>query len=405
MSDKKRQCVFCGRPPTDKNREHILPMWLLEMTGDPRRTVTMAIDPQTGDAIKFAWQALVMPACEACNLRYAELEGLVKPIVISLLERRPIDSHAATVLLDWLDKVRICLWLNQVILQKTRDTIDPHLHVNNRIRSKDRMLYVYTIEGASDGLNGNGIESVVFQHQPSCFALRINDIILFNASSDFAFSEGCGFWHPEKTKAFVDGPHMGQVAFEGYLMTRKLRHPIVADFPLLKAAIRLYQPIAQRHPAGGFFGPLGQNESYHVTHMLEPDHGLGIIFQQFDDVTRPIYDRHELLHFEDVDGATSGNVGDIIAQTYRFQTYLWRHMKVLSGSPAAVARAEQMGRILAQTNEARAVLSSQGRRAEQGQDAVTIALRDALAAAEVGVPKDAAKSGPPPGEARPLLEP
>ena len=383
MSDKKRQCVFCGRPPTDKNREHILPMWLLEMTGDPRRTVTMAIDPQTGNAIQFAWQALVMPACEACNLKYAELEGMVKPIVVSLLERRPIHSLAATVLLDWLDKVRICLWLNQVTLQKTGAIIAPHLYVNNRIRAKDRLLHVYTIASHERGLNGHGIESLVFQHQPSCFALRINDIILFNASSDFAFSEGCGFWHPEKTMAFVDGPHIGQVAFEGYRMTRKLRHPIVDDFPLLKAAIRLYQPIAQRHPAGGFFGPLGQNESYHVTHMLERDQGLGIIFQQFDDVTRPIYDRHELLPFEDVDGETNGNVGDIVAQTYRFQTYLWHHRKELSGSPAAVARAEQMGSILGQANEARAVLSAVGRRSDQGQDAVTIALRDAFDAAKV----------------------
>ena len=116
-SEIRRQCVFCGQPATEKNREHILPQWLLELTGDPSRVVTMAINPQSGEQIKFAWSALVMPACQACNEKYGKLEEAVKPIVLSLLDRKPMTSRHAFVLLDWLDKVRICLWLNQTILQ------------------------------------------------------------------------------------------------------------------------------------------------------------------------------------------------------------------------------------------------------------------------------------------------
>ena len=132
---------------TEKNREHILPQWLLELTGDPSRVVTMAINPQSGEQIKFAWSALVMPACQACNEKYGKLEDAVKPIVLSLLDRKPMTSRHAFVLLDWLDKVRICLWLNQTILQGNIETINPHLYVDNRIGRKDRLLYLYTLDG------------------------------------------------------------------------------------------------------------------------------------------------------------------------------------------------------------------------------------------------------------------
>ncbi|MBZ7921465.1 hypothetical protein LAC81_06645 [Ensifer adhaerens] len=381
QSVKKRQCVFCGQPPANKNREHIVPKWLLELTGDPSRVVTMAIDPQSGKPIRFSWSALVMPACEACNLEYSALEAAVKPIVLALLDRQPITSSEAFVLLDWLDKVRICLWLHQIIMQGTTETIDPHLHVGNRIGTKDRLLYLYTLDGKEKGLNAFGIESLIFQHQPSCFALRVNDIILFNASSDYAFSRSCGFWHPERVERYIDGEFAGQVAFIGYAMTRKIAHPIL-DYPLAKAALRIVQPIAQRGTGGEFLGPLRQNESYHLSHMSDRTRGAGVIFQQLDDEVRPIFDLDAPLIFEDVDASHNGNAGDIVAQVYRLQTYLFQNGGTPVGSEPAIAHARSMSNIMEMTNEARAVLTERGQTSENGEDFVTNAFRDAMAAAK-----------------------
>lgn len=377
---KQRQCVFCGKPPKNKNREHILPRWLLELTGDPTRKVTMAIDPDTGNPIEFAWSALVMPACQECNNEYSRLEDRVKGIVQVLLNRSPITSRQAFDLLDWLDKVRVCLWLNQRILQKNVAGIDPHLFVGNRIGAKDRLLFVYTLTGNGKGLNAFGIESLVFQHQPSCFALRINDIILFNASADYAFSAGCGFWHPERMETMVDGEFAGQVRFTNYKMPRKVSHPLVR-FPLLKAALRLVQPIAQRGTDGQFLGPLRQNESYHLTHMSEPSKGAGIIFRQFDDRTAPIYDLDAPMAYDEVVG-DHGTAGEIRAQTYRLQTDLFRGAGVLTGSEAAVAHARSMQNILAQTNEMRATMIERDFPSNGGPDYTAIAFRDAMNAAK-----------------------
>ncbi|MER9967543.1 hypothetical protein [Mesorhizobium sp. M0060] len=380
-SFKRRQCVFCGQPATNKNREHVLPKWLLELTGDPSRVVTMAINPESGEPIKFAWSALVMPACKACNSEYGALEETVKPIVLALLDRRPITSRQAFALLDWLDKVRVCLWLSQIILQSTMETIDPHLHVGNRIGKKDRLLYLYTIDGSGKGLNGFGIDSLIFQHHPSSFALRVNDIILFNASSDYAFSRGCGFWHPERVERYIDGEFAGLVGFLGDAMTRKIAHPVV-DYPLLKAALRIVQPIAQRGGGGEFLGPLRQNESYHLNHMSNPSRGAGIIFRQLDDRVLPIYDPDARLEFESVDPVTNGNVGEIVAQVYRFQVHLLQKAGEPVGIEAAIAHAESMSNIMAMTNEMRAMLVETGRTSDQGPDYVARAFRDAMAAAK-----------------------
>lgn len=340
----------------------------------------MAFNPQTGEPIKFSWSALVMPACEACNGEYSVLEATVKPIVQSLLHRKPITSSQTFVLLDWLDKVRICLWLNQLVMQKSVETIDPHLHVGNRIGTKDRLLYLYTLGGRGEGLNAFGIESLVFQHQPSCFALRVNDIILFNASSDYAFSHACGFWNPQRVVRHIDGEFAGQVEFLDFAMTRKITHPIV-EYPLLKAALRVIQPIAQRRPDGEFFGPLRQNESYHLGHMSDPSRGAGIIFRQFDDRVFPVYDRDCPIGFEEVDPYRNGNAGDIVAQVYRFQVHLFCKGGQALGSAAAISHAETMTNILTMTNEMRAVLAERGQTSDEGQDYVARAYQEAMNAA------------------------
>ncbi|QJB40178.1 hypothetical protein HF324_20870 [Chitinophaga oryzae] len=32
-----KYCIFCGEQPQSKTKEHIIPKWLIEMTGDPNR--------------------------------------------------------------------------------------------------------------------------------------------------------------------------------------------------------------------------------------------------------------------------------------------------------------------------------------------------------------------------------
>ncbi|WP_455289434.1 hypothetical protein [Vibrio parahaemolyticus] len=56
---KKKYCVFCGEEPQNKNKEHVLPQWLLKMTGAPKRVVNFGYNYANEKEIKFDWSSFV----------------------------------------------------------------------------------------------------------------------------------------------------------------------------------------------------------------------------------------------------------------------------------------------------------------------------------------------------------
>src|ERR1035438_633033 len=83
MSASSKFCVFCGEAPESKNKEHIIPRWLLEMTGDPSRKVFLGIDhTRNPPSIRsFAFDAFTFPACKGCNEGFSEFESSAKAII------------------------------------------------------------------------------------------------------------------------------------------------------------------------------------------------------------------------------------------------------------------------------------------------------------------------------------
>ncbi|MBE6918008.1 MAG: hypothetical protein E7470_08950 [Ruminococcaceae bacterium] len=39
-----KKCIFCGEPISEKSREHVIPQWLIEMTGEKKRIAAIGID-------------------------------------------------------------------------------------------------------------------------------------------------------------------------------------------------------------------------------------------------------------------------------------------------------------------------------------------------------------------------
>jgi hypothetical protein len=191
-----KTCVFCGEKPSDKNKEHILPRWLLKMTGDPNRVGRYGIDWKTGKERKFSASHFVFPACEKCNSRYGELENQAAPLITRLVNRENLKAEDFKRIFDWLDKIRTGLWLGYRYLNKNNWGINPHFHINQRIGQKDRILLCYPHNEDENGLSILGPQSPLFDLMPSTLVLRINGIILINISSDFIISSRIGFPYP-----------------------------------------------------------------------------------------------------------------------------------------------------------------------------------------------------------------
>lgn len=248
----KKVCIFCGEKPVNKNKEHIIPKWLIELTGDLKRVANIYKD--VDKVISYAWQSYTFPACEECNSYYSDLEAKTKFIVENILNEKPVTHKEFNIFLDWLDKVRIGIWLGNLMLLKV--DLDPKYFINQRIGAKDRICILYKIEDDEKGIGIIGTDTQIFEASPSCFGLIINNLVILNYSSELIVSKNIGFpypknFHYERDYVMIDEFVNG---------TSEISYPIV-DSLLYKPALRFYQSIITSN--GKFIRPqVGKTHKY-----------------------------------------------------------------------------------------------------------------------------------------------
>ncbi len=315
-------CVFCGSRPKKKNREHILPQWLIALTGNPSRVANIALDYQNGKTISFAWSSFVAPACEKCNSAYANLECSAKVLVQKLIARKELTASEYILLLDWLDKTRIGLWLACRQLQKNPAYITAHFHINSRIATKDRMLAVYLMQTHNIGMNPIGVESPMFHHMPSCFLLNINNVAILNMSCDYLFAARCGFPAPKVRDWLLDDG--GMLSFDEFTASRQIMHPIL-NRGIAKPSIHLYQPIIQRgtdntgdESSTGVHNP---NEEFFRNHTIPSSRNQGVLFQQGSLGVNVISALETPIEYASVPMSEAQPLYQLMAQTYDLQNY------------------------------------------------------------------------------------
>jgi hypothetical protein len=322
-----RFCVFCGNPPENKNREHILPKWLLELTGDPKRVVTFGTNYKNGRTISFDWLNFCVPACESCNTEFSGLESRAKSYMLKLTAREALSSIEYSDFLDWLDKVRIGTWIAYHFIQGNPTSIEPSFHIKTRIAQKDRMVAIYPIAGDGRGLNAFGVESLVFHSQPSCFALRVNDLLIFNMSADYLFSARCGFPYPKSRYTTLDGENPYMMHVSDFQIKRRVKHPLMRS-AIAKPSIHLYQPIMQRSSderfQSGFLGDYSCFDSYIASHTMPPyPSGKGLLYFQHQDHVESIIDVDQPIEFQSIKDRDSKPMHTLVKQVYEFQNLLY----------------------------------------------------------------------------------
>lgn len=267
----ERHCVFCGKPPTDRSREHVLPQWLLKLTGDPKRPAILGPGKRKGPSIRvFAFDQFTFPACKECNESYSHLEGSARLVVGKLLSRSAIAEGECVTLLDWLDKVRIGIWLGNRYLSENIAEITPNFHISDRIGQADRMAWI-SQANLSDGLNVMGTHTPLFAYMPSAFGLRINDILILSASENFIVSEGLGFPFAKKTWTTIGEKRLLHDMQPG---TKRISNPIFPT-PSKVASLKIYQAIYSRvakYDEGEWSSRYVRNNS------LDWDSGQGRVF-------------------------------------------------------------------------------------------------------------------------------
>jgi hypothetical protein len=192
----EKVCVFCGNPPNKKNKEHIIPKWLMKLTGTENKDMSVGSDWIKQEEQIFRFTAFTFPSCTKCNDEFSKVEASVKPIVEAILKDEYVGADELDLLLDWFDKVRISLWLGLQYMNKGTFNLEPKYYINNRVGLKDRLLAITNCYDNYKGIKWTGVNTLGFIVNPTCFTLKINHILFTNCSQDFVVAEQLGFPYP-----------------------------------------------------------------------------------------------------------------------------------------------------------------------------------------------------------------
>lgn len=234
-------CVFCGKKPQAKTKEHVIPDWLIKYTGKPDRLAYFGISLTEKSERKYSFDQFTFPACDNCNRKFSRLEEACKPTIIDMLNEKPLSEQSLSQFLTWLDKIRVGLWLGMLYLNENKFGIKPHFHIQDRLDTSDRMLLIYKSDTSDNRICIIGTSLPFFEHYPSCFGLILNQFYFINLSDDFLFSRRLGL-------PYASNPHIFPGNGEFIIRGKPERGRNYAMLPLLRTlynlnCVEIYQPI------------------------------------------------------------------------------------------------------------------------------------------------------------------
>jgi hypothetical protein len=180
----ERRCLFCGAPFTGQshNFEHVIPRWLVREADLTKRTAPIDFPTKKFGA---AMSRIGGRACEKCNEDSSDLEGRARIAYVKIRDGDELSAADARALLDWLDKLRVGMWLWTVDIGKTDYGVVPKFRINARMAQQDRLVLVarYPSDATGKGLGIWGATEY-FVWSPSVMGFFINNIALISISAN-----------------------------------------------------------------------------------------------------------------------------------------------------------------------------------------------------------------------------
>ncbi len=181
-------------------------MWLLRATGDPNRRIKIETDPVTGEDVFRPASTFHFPACQPCDQLYGKtLEARAKKAIEALVAGKSLEVSQCYWLLDWLDKVRVGLWLGFNMLHK--EEFQPKFRIDQRLGIKDRVAIISVDpEDGKKGFGIAGLDNQIFRTSQAGMFLRINNVRILSVSFDSLISRFAGMPYPKEMLALSDDP-------------------------------------------------------------------------------------------------------------------------------------------------------------------------------------------------------
>jgi hypothetical protein len=196
---EKRDCLFCGKHGGKTTKEHIIARVISKASGaDHIPTVNLAL----ASPAPLLFSNITLPSCQKCNNDFGQCEPLA---LNSLNEARTggLTKGSAAILLDWLDKIRVSLYLYNRTQNWAGDSKFSTITVNSRISTSDQYMSIFRLQKTeSTGIGFRGIHEWSFRRLPSSFGFLFRDLAIISWSN-----AGCmAFYHKlaNNDRAYVD---------------------------------------------------------------------------------------------------------------------------------------------------------------------------------------------------------
>lgn len=214
-------------------------MWLLRATGDPNRPIKIETDPITGKDIMRPASTFHFPACRPCNESYGrKLEAQAKIAIEALFAGRSLQISQCYRLLDWLDKIRIGLWLAYNTLHK--ESFQPKFRIDQRLGKKDRIAIISVDpDDRTKGFGLGGTDNNVFRTSQAGMYLRINNVRILSLSYENFISRFAGMPYAKEIFVSVDDieAHLADITCDGYDLRQDWREFAVPGATVIAQAI------------------------------------------------------------------------------------------------------------------------------------------------------------------------
>jgi hypothetical protein len=255
VSARRYPCPFCGKPLSKgkKNFEHIIPKWLVKEADLLKRLMPIYIG---GRQKEVPMKDIGLQSCIECNQKFSDLESKARDAFMKLAHSSSIDSSDTELLLNWLDKIRVGMWLWTLQIYKDKFRVKPTFGINLRTRQKDR-IFSFVRYAKSEDQKGLGFFGIgkAYMFMPTTLGLHIHNIFIISASHDAFLLE--------------------------HIYNRKYyKRPFIDDHPSRAGSLSTAVEFAGEMPEGTRIRLLGQIQTY--GQCIQPE---GLIGTNVDDFT------------------------------------------------------------------------------------------------------------------------
>ena len=267
-------CIFCGKNPESKTKEHVFPIWLLEHTSNLNAKgafgYDLSKDPPEPRIIPF--KSFQFPACDQCNQNFKTLENKTSKIIKKMNNLEAVSEIELNILLNWFDKVRRGLFLGFNMLDSEYLKVYPSFYIQTGIGLTDRVLHINIFNENTKILAARGCDTFIFKLMPSCFLLIIDNLCFINMATSYLFARRLGF--PYTSKIFYKDSGKGHTV----ILKRgkeRVMYPLIRRMFKMNG-IQVYQPMFPLKSLGEY---VHYYESQYVKERsLDWNNGVGRIF-------------------------------------------------------------------------------------------------------------------------------